>query len=56
MFGEIKTLGKETLIYGISTVVARLLNFILLPLYTCYFGLTEFNDFLGGLNFFCGIR
>jgi len=36
MFGEIKVLGKETLIYGISTVVARLLNFILLPLYTYY--------------------
>lgn len=36
MFREIKVLGKETLIYGISTVVARLLNFILLPLYTHY--------------------
>ncbi|MCX7648481.1 MAG: oligosaccharide flippase family protein [Elusimicrobiales bacterium] len=36
MFKDIKVLGKETVIYGISTVFARLLNFILLPLYTYY--------------------
>lgn len=36
MFNEIKILGKETIIYGISTVFARFFNFILLPLYTYY--------------------
>jgi O-antigen/teichoic acid export membrane protein len=36
MAGDIKKLGKETIIYGISTILARFLNFILLPLYTYY--------------------
>ncbi|PIS47156.1 MAG: hypothetical protein COT17_04995, partial [Elusimicrobia bacterium CG08_land_8_20_14_0_20_51_18] len=36
MFGDIKKLGKESLVYGLSTVVARLLNFILMPFYTHY--------------------
>ncbi|HAM36787.1 MAG TPA: hypothetical protein DEB40_12325 [Elusimicrobia bacterium] len=34
MFGELKRLGRETVVYGLSTVVGRLLNFLLLPLYT----------------------
>jgi O-antigen/teichoic acid export membrane protein len=34
MFGELRRLGTETVIYGFSTVVARFLNFLLLPLYT----------------------
>ncbi len=34
MFGELKRLGRETLIYGLSTVAGRALNFLLLPLYT----------------------
>lgn len=34
MLKEIKILGKESLIYGLSTVLARLLNFILVPFYT----------------------
>ncbi len=34
MLGDIRALGKETLVYGLSTVVARLLNFLLLPFYT----------------------
>ena len=33
---SIKRLGKETLIYGTSTVLARLLNFCLVPFYTYY--------------------
>ena len=33
---NIKRLGKETLIYGTSTVLARLLNFCLVPFYTYY--------------------
>lgn len=36
MIDKVKTLGKETLIYGTSTIVARLLNFFLVPLYTYF--------------------
>ncbi|MBR4592227.1 MAG: oligosaccharide flippase family protein [Elusimicrobiaceae bacterium] len=36
MTKDIKRLGKETLIYGTSTVLARLLNFCLVPFYTYY--------------------
>ncbi|MBU2529887.1 MAG: oligosaccharide flippase family protein [Elusimicrobia bacterium] len=36
MFKDIKLLGKESAIYGFSTVIARLLNFFLLPFYTHY--------------------
>ncbi len=36
MFSDIRKLGKESLIYGLSTVVARLLNFVLMPFYTHY--------------------
>ena len=34
MFAQIKRLGADTAIYGISTIVGRLLNFLLVPLYT----------------------
>ncbi len=34
MFEQIKKLGSDTLVYGVSTIVARLLNFALVPLYT----------------------
>lgn len=34
MLGELKRLGRETAVYGLSTVVGRALNFLLLPLYT----------------------
>ena len=37
MAKDIKRLGKETLVYGTSTVLARLLNFCLVPFYTYYF-------------------
>lgn len=43
MFKDIKSLGKETFIYGFSTVVARLLNFILLPFYTYYLATGEYG-------------
>ena len=36
MSKDIKRLGKETLVYGTSTVLARLLNFCLVPFYTYY--------------------
>lgn len=34
MFKDLRILGKESVIYGLSTVLARLLNFLLLPFYT----------------------
>jgi O-antigen/teichoic acid export membrane protein len=34
MIEKIKELGKDTAIYGISTVVGRFLNFLLVPFYT----------------------
>jgi O-antigen/teichoic acid export membrane protein len=37
MFEKIKELSKDTLIYGISTVVGRFLNFLLVPFYTNIF-------------------
>jgi O-antigen/teichoic acid export membrane protein len=36
MLKDIKSLGKESVIYGLSTVGARLLNFLLMPFYTHY--------------------
>lgn len=36
MYSEMLKLGKESLIYGLSTVLVRLLNFILMPFYTHY--------------------
>ncbi len=37
MFDKLKELTKDTAIYGISTMVGRFLNFILVPLYTNIF-------------------
>jgi O-antigen/teichoic acid export membrane protein len=34
MFDKIKHLGTETAIYGVSTIVGRFLNFLLVPFYT----------------------
>lgn len=34
MLPDLKRLGRETLIYGVSTVFGRLLNFVLTPFYT----------------------
>lgn len=34
MLGDIARLGRETAVYGVSTVLGRALNFLLLPLYT----------------------
>ena len=33
MLNKILRLGKETAIYGLSTVVGRLLNFLIVPFY-----------------------
>lgn len=43
MFKDILRLGKETLVYGTSTVVARLLNFCLVPFYTYYLATAEYG-------------
>ena len=43
MAKDIKRLGKETLIYGTSTVLARLLNFCLVPFYTYYLQPTQYG-------------
>jgi O-antigen/teichoic acid export membrane protein len=37
MFDKIKQLTKDTAVYGISTIVGRFLNFLLVPLYTNLF-------------------
>jgi len=36
MLEKLRTLSKETVVYGLSTVLGRLLNILLLPLYTHY--------------------
>ncbi|MFA6456697.1 MAG: oligosaccharide flippase family protein [Bacteroidota bacterium] len=43
MFEQIKRLGADTAIYGISTVLARLLNFALVPLYANILTTSEFG-------------
>ncbi len=43
MLEELKKLSKETAVYGVSTVVGRLLNFLLLPLYTHYLVPAEYG-------------
>ncbi|MGB9696961.1 MAG: oligosaccharide flippase family protein [Ignavibacteria bacterium] len=37
MFEKLKSLSKDTLIYGTSTIVGRFLNFLLVPIYTNIF-------------------
>ena len=43
MLTELKILSKETAVYGLSTVVGRLLNILLLPLYTHCLTPTEYG-------------
>lgn len=43
MLTDIKQLGKETAIYGISTILGRFLNFLLVPLYTNVFSRQEYG-------------
>ena len=43
MFKDIRSLGKESVIYGLSTVAARLLNFFLMPFYTHYLVPAEYG-------------
>ncbi len=43
MLDKIKSLSKQTLIYGTSTIVGRFLNFILVPFYTNVFLPSEYG-------------
>ena len=43
MIDKVKRLGKETLIYGTSTIVARLFNFFLVPVYTYYLASADYG-------------
>ncbi|TRZ65562.1 hypothetical protein D4R20_01915 [bacterium] len=43
MLDKIKSLSKDTLIYGTSTIVGRFLNFLLVPVYTNLFLPGEFG-------------
>jgi O-antigen/teichoic acid export membrane protein len=43
MFSDIKQLGKETAVYGVSTIIGRFLNFLLVPLYTNVFSRQDYG-------------
>jgi O-antigen/teichoic acid export membrane protein len=43
MLSDIKQLGRETAIYGISTIIGRFLNFLLVPFYTNIFSQREYG-------------
>lgn len=43
MLKDLRILGKETAVYGLSTVIARLINFLLLPFYTHYLSPGEYG-------------
>jgi len=43
MFDKLKELTKDTAIYGISTMIGRFLNFILVPLYTNIFSPSDYG-------------
>ena len=43
MLDKLKSLSKDTLTYGVSTMVSRFLNFILVPFYTNYLPPSEYG-------------
>ncbi len=43
MLSDIKQLSKETAVYGISTILGRFLNFLLVPFYTNVFTQAEYG-------------
>ena len=43
MRDKLKQLTKDTLLYGISTIVGRFINFLLIPLYTHFFQPAEYG-------------
>lgn len=51
----IKRLASETAIYGLSSIIGRFLNYLLVPLYTYYFTATEYgivSEFYAYAGFF----
>ena len=59
MRDQLKSLSKETLVYGSSTVIGRFLNFLLVPFYvnvlrsTAEYGMvTSVYTYIGFLNVF----
>lgn len=54
MFDKLKRLSKESAIYGISTIVGRFLNFLLVPFYTHVF-LPQDYGVISNLYAFIGI-
>ena len=45
MLSKLKELSKDTLVYGVSTIVGKFFNFILVPFYTQVFPTDEFGVF-----------
>ena len=43
MFDKLKQLSKDTAVYGISTMLGRFLNFLLVPFYTNVFSTSEYG-------------
>lgn len=43
MIDKIRSLSKDTLIYGVNTIVGRFLNFVLVPYYTNKFLPAEYG-------------
>lgn len=41
--GNLKQLASQTFIYGLSSIVGRILNYLLVPLYTYYFTTAEYG-------------
>ena len=41
--GQLKRLAGETAIYGISSILGRMLNYLLVPVYTSYFAPEEYG-------------
>ncbi len=41
--GKLKTLAGQTAVYGLSTIIGRLLNFLLVPIYTRVFIPAEYG-------------
>lgn len=58
MRDKLKQLTKDTVLYGLSTIIGRFLNFLLIPLYTHYFQTGEYGilsmlySFIALLNIF----
>ena len=53
---EIKTLGKESAIYGIANVVSRFLNFLLTPFYTHFLPTGEYGIVAGVYSYIAFIN